>query len=60
MDVAGVAAATAIAECIAATLVIRCLMREQSGIRLIPGKLRIDRGSFIKIYRLACLPGFRV
>ena len=59
MDVAGVAAATAIAECIAATLVIRCLMREQSGIRLIPGNLRIDRASFIKILQIGLPAGFQ-
>lgn len=59
MDVAGVAAATTIAECIAAALVLRCLMHEEGGIRLIPKELRIDKESFIRILQIGLPAGFQ-
>jgi len=45
MGVAGVAMGTLISQTIAATLVVRCLMREEEGIRLEFAKLRIDAAS---------------
>lgn len=43
MDVAGVALATVIAQCISAGLVVRCMMRETGGIHLELKELHINR-----------------
>lgn len=43
MDVAGVALATVIAQCISAGLVIRCMMRETGGVHLELRELKIHR-----------------
>ncbi|MBQ3548811.1 MAG: MATE family efflux transporter [Oscillospiraceae bacterium] len=43
MDVAGVALATVISQCLSAVLVVRCLCREESDIRLDLRALSIDR-----------------
>ena len=59
MDVAGVALATAISQCISAILVIRCLIREQSGIRLELKNLRIDIGKLKMIMRIGLPAGFQ-
>ena len=59
MDVAGVAAATTIAESIAASLVLRCLIKEEGAIRLIPRELRIDRASFLRILQIGLPAGFQ-
>lgn len=59
MDVAGVALATAISQCISAILVIRCLIREQSGIRLELKNLRIDTGKLKMIMRIGLPAGFQ-
>lgn len=59
MDVAGVALATVISQCISAALVVRCLMKEESGIKLIPKKLKIDGGKLIMILRVGLPAGFQ-
>lgn len=59
MDVAGVALATVISQCISASLVVRCMMREQGGIRLIPKKLRIHKDKLIRIVRVGLPAGFQ-
>ncbi|MGN0166260.1 MAG: MATE family efflux transporter [Lachnospiraceae bacterium] len=59
MDVAGVALATVISQCISAFLVIRCLMREKDGIRLELKRLRIDTGKLGKITRIGLPAGFQ-
>lgn len=59
MDVAGVAAATAISQCISAVLVLRCLMRETGGIRLIPKQLGIDRDKLFLILQIGLPAGFQ-
>lgn len=51
MNVAGVALATTISQCISACLIIRSLMKEESDIRLEIKKLRIHNDKFIKILR---------
>lgn len=43
MDVAGVALATIISQCVSAILVVRCLMKEESGIRLQREYLGVDK-----------------
>lgn len=59
MDVAGVALATVISQCISAFLVVRCMMREQGGIRLMPRRLRIHREKFAQIVRVGLPAGFQ-
>ncbi len=57
MDVAGVGAATAISQWISAILVLRCLMREQSGIRLEPRRLRLHGDKVMAILRIGLPAG---
>ncbi len=52
MDVAGVAIATVISQTISAVLVIRCLMKEEGAIRLIPGQLRLKKQIVLKILQI--------
>ncbi len=59
MDVAGVALATAISQCISAFLILRCLMHEESGIRLVFSKLRLDRHKFAQILEIGLPAGFQ-
>lgn len=59
MDVAGVALATVISQCISALLVVRCMMREQGGIRLIPKKLHIHKAKLLQIVRVGLPAGFQ-
>ncbi|MBR3834443.1 MAG: MATE family efflux transporter [Lachnospiraceae bacterium] len=59
MDVAGVALATVISQCISAVLVIRCLIKETGGIHLDLRCLGIDKGNFIKILQVGLPAGFQ-
>lgn len=59
MDVAGVALATVISQCISAFLVVRCMRREEGSIRLSFGSLRIHRDKFWKIVRIGLPAGFQ-
>lgn len=59
MDVAGVALATVISETFSAVLVIRCLIHEEGGIRLIPKCLKIDRSKLLMILRVGLPAGFQ-
>jgi len=59
MDVAGVATATVISQCISAFLVALCMMKEQSGIRLEVKKLRIYQDKFLKIIQVGLPAGFQ-
>lgn len=59
MDVAGVALATVISECISAVLVFRCMMNTEGGIQLIPSKLQIHRDKLLKIMRIGLPAGFQ-
>ncbi len=59
LDVAGVALATSISQCIAAFLVIRCLMNEKEPMRLNLRKLRIDASHFGRILRIGLPAGFQ-
>lgn len=59
MDVAGVALATVIAQCISAGLVIRCLCFEEGAFRLSLHKLRIDKGILVQIIRIGLPAGFQ-
>ncbi len=52
MDVAGVALATVISQCISAFLVVRCMIKETGAIHLEPKELYIDRYIFGMILRI--------
>lgn len=57
LDVAGVGAATAISQWISAALIVRCLIRERSGIRLIIKDLKIYRDKLSAIFRIGLPAG---
>lgn len=59
MDVAGVALATVISQCVSAFLVVRCLMKETDGFKLILKKLGIDKQITLKILRIGIPAGFQ-
>jgi Na+-driven multidrug efflux pump len=59
MDVAGVALATIISQCISACLVIRCLIHEREEIRLDLKKLRLTPDKFRRILRIGLPAGLQ-
>lgn len=59
MDVAGVALATVISQCISAFLIIRCLCKETDGFKLNLKKLGIDKHISLKILRIGIPAGFQ-
>lgn len=59
MDVAGVAAATAISQCISAVLIIRCMMKEKGSIHLELSSLRVDSDKFKKILQIGLPASFQ-
>lgn len=59
MDVAGVALATVISQCISAGLVVRCLMKSEGCLKLHLKKLRIRRLLLIKIMRIGLPAGLQ-
>lgn len=58
MDVAGVALATVISQCVSAALVLLCLMRETDAVRFEFRKMRIDPGALKSILRVGIPAGF--
>lgn len=59
MDVAGVALATTISQCISAFLVLRCLMREEGAIRVEVRKLKIYKSKFKRILQIGLPAGIQ-
>lgn len=59
MDVAGVALATVISQCVSAVLIILCLMREEGGFRLEFRKLRLDKTTVVKMMQIGIPAGFQ-
>lgn len=59
LDVAGVAMATAISQCISAALVVICMTKEQGGIHLELKKLHIYKDKFLKIVQVGVPAGFQ-
>lgn len=57
MDVAGVALATVIAQCISAFLVLRCLARSEGALKLQLKKLKINRRKLIMILKVGLPAG---
>jgi putative MATE family efflux protein len=58
MDVAGVAAATAISQCFSAAMIVRCLMNENGSMKLRPKLLFIHKQELIKIMQIGIPAGF--
>ena len=56
-DVAGVGAATALSQCVSAALVWNCLVHEQSGFRLIPRFMHINRDRMIGMLKIGLPAG---
>ena len=59
MDVAGVALATVISQCISALLIIRCLAKETGAFRFELGKLRPDATTVGKTLKIGVPAGFQ-
>ena len=59
LDVAGVAMATAISQCISAVLVLRCLILEKGGVHLDLKQLKIHRQILVKILEIGLPAGFQ-
>lgn len=59
MDVAGVALATVISQCISAILILRCLIREKGDIKLNLKELCIDKSNLKKILKVGLPAGFQ-
>lgn len=59
LDVAGVAIATVISQCISAYLIIRCLRHEKGGIRLNIKELHMDKTIFLEILEIGLPAGFQ-
>lgn len=57
MDVAGVALATVLSQCLSAFLVLRCLMKEEGGIKLILRQVRPDRRKVAEIVHVGLPAG---
>ena len=59
LDVAGVAIATVISQCVSAALVVRCLMRESGGIQLSLSGVRIHMDKFARILQVGVPAGIQ-
>lgn len=59
MDVAGVALATVISQCVSAFLIIRCLIKETDGFKFSFKKLGLDKQISLKILRIGIPAGFQ-
>ena len=59
MDVAGVALATTISQCISAALVVRCLIKGSGMIHFEPKKMRIYKDKLIEIIRVGLPAGIQ-
>ena len=59
MSVAGVGIATVISQCVSAGLILRCLMKNESCIRLDLRKLKIHREKFMKILQVGLPASFQ-
>ncbi len=59
MDVAGVATATAVSQCVSAALVVRCLLKHGGAVSFELRKLRIHRDKLISIIRVGIPAGIQ-
>lgn len=59
MDVAGVALATIIAQCVSALFIVRCLIKTEASYRLILRELHINKEKLIRIVRIGLPAGMQ-
>lgn len=59
LDVAGVALATVISQCISAGLVVRCLMKSDGGLKLYLNRLTIHKKKLVQIIRIGLPAGMQ-
>ncbi|MCM1174808.1 MAG: MATE family efflux transporter [Blautia sp.] len=59
MDVAGVAAATAVSQCISAALIVRCMIKERGSIHLELSALRVNGDKFRRILQIGLPASFQ-
>lgn len=59
MDVAGVALATVLSQCISAACIVRCLMKSSGCFRLYPKLLRIHKDKLLRIVRIGLPAGMQ-
>lgn len=59
MDVAGVALATVISQCISSGLVLRCLAKSEGGLKLELSKLKIHRKKMFQIFKIGLPAGMQ-
>ena len=59
LDVAGVAMATVISQCISAALIVRCMMKSEGSIHMELSLLRIDRDKFKRILQIGLPASFQ-
>lgn len=59
MNVAGVAIATVVSQFISAFLIVRCLMNESGGIKLVLSNIRPDKSKFLQIIGIGLPAGFQ-
>jgi putative MATE family efflux protein len=59
MDVAGVALATVISQCVSAVLILKCLMKEEGAVRLEKQYLGIDGDILVKIIQIGLPAGIQ-
>lgn len=59
LDVAGVATATVISQTISAVLVVRCLLKNDGAVKLIPSKLKIDGRELKEMLKIGLPAGFQ-
>ncbi len=59
LDVAGVAIATAVSQCVSAALVVRCMIREQGAVHLEPRELGIWKVRLKQILQVGLPAGFQ-
>lgn len=59
MDVAGVALATIISQCISAGCIVVCLMKTEGSFQLMPGRLKIHKDKLFRIVRIGLPAGMQ-
>ena len=59
LDVAGVAIATVLSQCISAGLIVRCMMKAEGSIRMELSRLRINRDKFKRILMIGLPASFQ-
>lgn len=59
MDVAGVALATVISQCISSALIVRCLMKSEGGLKLHLKKLSINKKKLMQIIKIGLPAGMQ-